>query len=256
MIKNVIGVIPARYASSRLPGKPLIKLGDKPMIQLVYERAKQAELVSQVLVATDDERIIKAVEGFGGKAVMTSKEIPSGTDRVALVADEIGADIIINIQGDEPFIEPDEINDVAQLLLNDEQAVMGTLIKKMNKVDELDNPNIVKVVVDCNGYALFFSRFPIPYCRDDPSDPERIHRHVYYKHLGLYSYRKDFLARIVQWGPSKLESIEKLEQLRILENGYRIKVAKTQFEPFCVDTPEDVQKAESMLKRRNPFESY
>jgi len=249
--KNNIAIIPARYGSSRLPGKPLIELGGKPLIQWVYEGARRARLISKILIATDDERILNVVKGFGAEAVMTPNSVASGTDRIAIVATEIDADIVINIQGDEPFIEPDEVDCVAQLLSEDNQAVMGTLIKKIKKVDELDNPNIVKVVVDQEGYALYFSRYPIPYYRDSPCSSYRIQNHSYYKHIGLYSYRKEFLLKIARTHSSSLESSEKLEQLRVLENGYRIKTAETEFEPFCIDTSEDVKKAMTLLENKN-----
>jgi 3-deoxy-manno-octulosonate cytidylyltransferase (CMP-KDO synthetase) len=245
--KEIIGIIPVRYKSSRFPGKPLADICGKPMIQRVYERSCQASMLSTVLVATDDVRIFKIVESFGGEAVMTPKAIPSGTDRVAFVAKGQNADIVVNIQGDEPFIEPQEIDSVAQILLNDESAMMGTLVKRITRVEELTNPNTAKVVIDSNGYALYFSRSPIPNCRDSADFSKWIQNHVYYKHVGIYSYRKSFLMDYSQWEPTPLEMIEKLEQLRALERRVKIKVAETSAEPVCVDTPEDLERVRQMV---------
>ena len=245
--KEIIGIIPVRYESSRFPGKPLADICGKPMVQRVYERSCQASMLSTVLVATDDVRIFKIVESFGGEAVMTPKAIPSGSDRVAFVAKGQNADIVVNIQGDEPFIEPQEIDSVAQILLNDESAMMGTLVKRITRVEELTNPNTAKVVIDSNGYALYFSRSPIPNCRDSIDSSKWIQNHVYYKHVGIYSYRKSFLMDYCQWEPTPLETIEKLEQLRALEQGVKIKVAETSTEPVCVDTPEDLERVRQMV---------
>ena len=178
---------------------------------------------------------------------MTPKAIPSGTDRVAFVAKGRDADIVVNIQGDEPFIEPQEIDSVVQTLLNDENAVMGTLVKRITRVEELTSPNTAKVVVDRNGYALYFSRSPIPYYRDSADFSEWIQNHTYYKHVGIYSYRKSFLLDYNQWDPTPLEMVEKLEQLRVLERGYKIKVAETSSEPVCVDTPQDLERVRQMI---------
>ncbi len=245
--KEIIGIIPVRYKSSRFPGKPLTDICGKPMIQRVYERSCQASMLSTVLVATDDVRIFKIVESFGGEAVMTPKAIPSGTDRVAFVAKRHNADIVVNIQGDEPFIEPQEIDSVAQILIDDEKAVMGTLVKRITRVEELTSPNTAKVIMDQNGYALYFSRSPIPNCRDSADYSEWIQNYTYYKHVGIYSYRKSFLMDYSRWDPTPLEMIEKLEQLRALERGFKIKVAETSAEPVCVDTPEDLERVRQMV---------
>jgi 3-deoxy-manno-octulosonate cytidylyltransferase (CMP-KDO synthetase) len=245
--KEIIGVIPVRYGSSRFPGKPLADICGKPMIQRVYERSCQASMLSTVLVATDDVRIFKIVESFGGEAVMTPKAIPSGTDRVAFVAKGHNADIVVNIQGDEPFIEPKEIDSVAQILLDDESAMMGTLVKRITRIEELTSPNTAKVIIDQNGYALYFSRSPIPNYRDNADYSEWIQNHTYYKHVGIYSYRKSFLMDYSRWEPTPLEMIEKLEQLRALERGFKIKVAETSAEPVCVDTPKDLERVRQMI---------
>jgi 3-deoxy-manno-octulosonate cytidylyltransferase (CMP-KDO synthetase) len=232
-----------------LDGKPLADIGGKPMIQWVYERSSQSSLLSKILVATDDERIFKIVKTFGGEVVITPKAIPSGTDRVAFVAKGLDTDIIVNIQGDEPFIESEEIDLVAKILLQDETAIMGTLVKRITQVEELTSSHTAKVVVDKDGYALYFSRSPVPNYRDSRDFSEWIRHPVYYKHVGIYSYRKTFLLDYAQWQPTPLENIEKLEQLRALEHGYRIKVAETSAEPVCVDTPEDLKRVRQIINK-------
>jgi len=217
------------------------------MIRWVVERARSATLVSRVLVATDDERILETVRGFGGDVVMTPRGIPSGTDRVAFVAKELEADIVVNIQGDEPFIEPEEVDQVAKILMEDGEPVVGTLVKRITRMEELESTHTAKVVMDESGYALYFSRSPIPYLRDGRGFADWIQHRVYYKHVGIYSYRKDFLLQYAQWEPTPLEKTEKLEQLRVLERGYRIKVAETDHEPVCVDTPEDLEKVRRLF---------
>lgn len=217
------------------------------MIQWVYERSCQSRMLSKILVATDDKRIIKIVKAFGGEVVLTPKAIPSGTDRVAFVAKGLDADIVVNIQGDEPFIDSKEINLVVKLLLHDKTAVMGTLVKRVTHIQELISPNTAKVIVDKNGYAIYFSRSPIPYYRDSTDFSQWIGHHVYFKHIGIYSYRRSFLLDYAQWKPTPLENIEKLEQLRVLEYGYKIKIAETSAEPVCVDTPEDLERVREMV---------
>jgi 3-deoxy-manno-octulosonate cytidylyltransferase (CMP-KDO synthetase) len=241
-----VGVIPARYGSSRFPGKPLTDLLGKPMIQRVAERALLSKSLSRVLVATDDERILDAVVGFGGEALMTPSDIPSGTDRTAFVARDIDAQIFVNIQGDEPLIEPDEIDAVVRILGENPKADVGTLVKKIVRSEELESPNTAKVVLDSEGYAMYFSRSPIPYLRDAADPCLRIHKTTFWKHIGIYSYRKAFLMRYSQWKPTPLEQAEKLEQLRVLERGFRIRTAETPFDPVCVDTPEDAEKVRTL----------
>ena len=215
---RTIGVIPARMGSTRFPGKVLALIGDKPMIQWVWEKAKQAIRLDEVLIACDHLDVFKAAKAFGANAVMTDPKHPSGSDRIAEAVEDIECDIIVNIQGDEPFIDPKTIDALAQLMQQDPLTPMGTVIKVITGQGEFGDPNVVKCVVDTAGFALYFSRAPIPYRRDpQATDIKR------YKHLGLYAYRKDFLMQYKDWSKSTLESIEKLEQLRVLEKGYRIK---------------------------------
>lgn len=250
---NALGVIPARYASERFPGKPLADILGKPMIQWVYERAQQANQLSKVVVATDDERIYQAVKDFNGEVTMTSANIKNGTERVAQVADKYSYPIIVNIQGDEPLIDPNAIDEAINLLADDDTVVVGTLVKKIEHLTELKNENLPKVVIDKNNYALYFSRSIIPFCRDHYNIKEWLQYNKYFRHIGLYAYRKEFLKKYIQLPESTLEKIEKLEQLRILEHGYRIKVAEVNYAPLGVDTPEDLQSLIEYLKR-NPIE--
>jgi len=247
--ERAIGIIPARYGSTRFPGKPLADILGKPMIQWVYERASKAKLLSEVIVATDDERIFQRVKAFGGRAVMTSKEARSGSDRVAEVARGLEAEIIVNIQGDEPLIQPEAIDQAITPLLEDRDILVSTLVKRIDKIQELEDPNAVRVVMDKEGFALYFSRAAIPYSRDLKDREEWIRLHPYYKHIGLYVYRKGFLMEFVRMGESPLERVERLEQLRILENGYKIKVIETDFTSMPVDTPEDLEVVKSYLLR-------
>lgn len=242
---KVVAIIPARYASTRLEGKPLADIGGKPMIQRVYEQAAKARLVSAVAVATDDERIYKAVLSFGGTAVMTSVAHRSGTDRVSEAASILGktADVIVNVQGDEPLIEPTAIDAAIAPMLTDDGLQVCTLKTRILSQEDYLNPNVVKVVTDSGGYALYFSRSPVPYARKPFDDA----RHILYKHIGLYVYRWDFLERFHSMKPSPLEEAESLEQLRALENGIRIKVVETEYNPVSVDTPEDLEVVRSML---------
>jgi 3-deoxy-manno-octulosonate cytidylyltransferase (CMP-KDO synthetase) len=247
---NIIAIIPARYASTRLPAKPLIDLCGKPMIQHVYERTKRSTLVDRVIVATDHEEIVQAVKKFNGEVMMTPPDLKSGSDRIAYAAKELDqADIIVNVQGDEPLVAPETIDETIRPLINDTAIQVGTAIKKITLTDELTNPNIVKVVIDTNDFALYFSRSPIPYYRDDVKIENWHHRHTYYKHFGLYVFRRDFLFLFTSWKESMLERTEKLEQLRIIENGYKIKVAVTEHDSVPVDTMEDADRVRSILKQ-------
>lgn len=246
---KAIGVIPARWGATRFEGKVLANLLGKPVIQHVWENAKKAKTLDDLVVACDDERIVKAVEGFGGKAVFTSPNQPSGTDRLAEVVNAMDIDIAVNIQGDEPLIKPIMIDNLVMALQDEKEAQMATIIKKIEDDYELTNSNVVKVVVDKNGYAIYFSRYAIPYNRTGASDPKK--RPVYYKHIGLYAFTKDFLFTFKKLPYSSLENAEKLEQLRALENGYKIKVVETKFDTVGVDRPEDLKKAEqALLKER------
>lgn len=249
---HVIGVIPARFKSTRLAGKPLIDLCGKPMVQHTYERASRARSLGSVLVATDDGRIYQAVKEFGGTAVMTPTTCSSGSDRVAHVLREmLHADIVVNIQVDEPLLAPDMIDDAVRVLILDNATPVSTLVKRITDRVELSNVNIPKVVLDKGNFALYFSRAQIPPPRDDGSASEWPGTHPYYKHIGLYVYRRDFLVRFSQMEPTSLEKKEQLEQLRILENGYRIKCAITEGESISVDTPEDVERIREWLKTKS-----
>ncbi|GIV32581.1 MAG: 3-deoxy-manno-octulosonate cytidylyltransferase [Chitinophagales bacterium] len=238
---NIVGIIPARYASSRFPGKPLADIGGKSMIQRVYEQAVCA-LPGKIVVATDDERIFHHVRQFGGKVIMTRKEHRNGTERCAEACQLLGDsfDAVINIQGDEPFIEPDQIHLVASCL-KDQQAPIATLVKKIHTTEEYLSPHVVKIVTDKNQKALYFSRAPIP-AVFPRSDHSSILHNTFYKHIGIYGYRKEILLQIVKLPPSPLEQAESLEQLRWLENGFAIYVRETTRETFAVDTPEDLQR--------------
>ena len=240
MNKKIIGIIPARYASTRFPGKPLVDIRGKSMIQRVYEQAKKSSTLAEVIVATDDHRIQEAVSAFGGKACMTSENHPSGTDRCAEVVDALNlhCDAIINIQGDEPFIDPKQI-DLVCSCFDDDRTELATLIKKISSSEVLFSPNSPKVIVDSEAFAIYFSRHPIPYLRGS-EEKNWLNRHLFYQHIGIYGYRKDVLKKITQLAPSSLEKAESLEQLRWIENGYRIKTAVTTLETMAVDTPEDL----------------
>ena len=249
--QHIVGIIPARYGSTRLPAKPLVDLCGKPMIQHVYERASQASLVDEIIVATDDDRIVAAVRGFGGNAIMTPADLRSGTDRIALVAKELRhADIIVNIQGDEPLIIPAMIDEAVRPLMNDGSIVVGTVVKKIEQSEEIVNPSVVKVVLDEEHNALYFSRSPIPYLRDNGPVESWHRRHTYFKHFGLYVFRRDFLLKYAQWKESTLEQMEKLEQLRILEHGFNIKATITEYDSVPVDTADDAEKVRKILKQQ------
>lgn len=234
-----LGIIPARYGSSRFPGKPLAMLGSKPLIQRVYERAAD---VLDTVVATDDDRIYQAVEAFGGQVVMTSSEHKTGTDRIAEAISKVSGqwDVILNIQGDEPFVNREQLEALMGCFDGDDTQI-GTLAKYFKSIDELLNPNRPKLVVNKRMEAMYFSRNAIPYMAKHPQD-EWLKRHTYYKHIGLYAFRQEVLYEISKLPQSDLELAESLEQIRWLQNGYRIKVALTDHENLAIDTPEDLQK--------------
>lgn len=239
---NVLCVIPARYASTRLPGKPLKDIAGKPMICRVYDRASAAKKVGRTLVATDDERILQAVREHGGEAMMTRREHPTGTDRLAEVAAACpDAELIINVQGDEPLIEPSLIDELAGVFETDAALQMATVKTEITDIEEMKNPNNVKVVTDKNGYALYFSRSLLPYPRHAGCPV--------YKHIGIYAYKRDFLLQYAKMEPTPLESAESLEQLRALENGCRIKVVETQAKFVGVDTAEDLEKVNEIYRK-------
>lgn len=247
---NFIGIIPARYASTRFPGKPLVDIGGKSMIRRVYEQASQA--IERVYVATDDERIFNHVESFGGKVVMTSDKHKSGTDRCAeairkaqFFEDRINFDVVINIQGDEPFIQPGQLR-LLKSCFDDEKVEIATLCKEITDNGDIFNPNVVKVVRDRDYKAIYFSRSPIPYVRNE--DQVNWHTaHKYYKHLGLYAYRVKTLKQITMLSPSALELAESLEQNRWIENGLSILVESTKLETIAIDTPDDLEKIKNMI---------
>ncbi len=248
---RVVAVIPARYASQRLPAKPLVDLLGKSMIQRVYEQASKASLLSQVVVATDDDRIASAVRSFGGEVIMTSDTIKSGSDRVAAIAGVLPAEIFVNIQGDEPLIAPQMIDEAIRVVLDDPGADVGTLARLIDSPGELPNPAVVKVVLNADHSALYFSRSVIPFVRDEPDQAQWLRHHTFYKHVGIYVFRRSFLLKYPSLSESVLERAEKLEQLRILEHGYRIKVGITNFESISVDTLEDVGRVIEVLKSRS-----
>jgi|SRR6185503_10143112 len=241
---KILGIIPARYASTRFPGKPLADIAGKSMIRRVYEQAKKCMDLSDVIVATDDKRIFDHVVSFHGVVVMTSADHQSGTDRCAEVAlQHPEYDVIINIQGDEPYIEPEQISQLAACF-KDPNTQIATLVKKVQSEQELFNPNSPKVLVNKNSEAVYFSRSPLPYIRGQEQQ-NWLHHYTYFKHVGIYGYRGDILQQTTKLPVSPLEKAESLEQLRWIENGYKIKVAETEFETFAVDTPEDLKKSQS-----------
>lgn len=240
-----IGIIPARFASTRFPGKPLAVLGGKPVIQRVYEQV--VSVLGEAYVATDDERIFKAVEAFGGSAVMTRTDHKSGTDRIEEAAQKLhtDADVIINVQGDEPFIQKSQLETV-KTLFDDPQVQIGTLGKPFESIEAVMNPNSPKIVCDINSYAMYFSRSMIPYIRGK-EQATWLEHFPFLKHIGLYAYRREVLEQITKLPQSPLELAESLEQLRWLQNGYRIKVGLTDVETVGIDTPEDLQRAEQFI---------
>lgn len=244
---RVVVIIPARYGSKRLPGKPLLSLGHKPIIQHVYEHAAASKLADRVIVATDDARIRDAVQGFGGECSMTPKGLRSGSDRIAHVARNIRCELVMNLQGDEPFLTPSLFDRGIRAALDDRNADVVTLAARIRSAGELDNPNNVKVVMDRNGYALYFSRHPIPFVRDDKGKlVKSIKGH--YRHIGIYIFRRSALLEFVRMKQSRLERMERLEQLRLLENGYRIKVVVAGSPPAGIDTAQDLKRARKMVQ--------
>ena len=236
---KTIGVIPARFASTRFPAKVLANIAGKPMVRHVWEKASLCKELDEVLIACDHPEVFKAAQNFKARVVMTDPKHPSGSDRIAEAVKDLNVDIVINIQGDEPFFNPLAIDALAVLLKQDTKVLMGTVIKPITDEADIANPNVVKCVVDDQGFALYFSRSPIPYHRNKNTSWETKN----YKHLGLYAYRKDFLTEFTHWPKGALESIEELEQLRVLERGVKIKTTVTTHESMAVDTPQDLQKA-------------
>lgn len=244
---RVVAVIPARYASRRFPGKALADLAGKPMVQHVVERAAQAKTVDRVLVATDDERIAAAVRAFGTEAVLTAPSHLSGTDRIAEAIREIPCDLVVNVQGDEPLLPPAMVDEAVEPFLGDPALEMGTVCRAIEDPRDLTDPNVVKVVRDLEGYALYFSRAPVPHAREGQ---RRAGGAQPCKHIGLYVYRRAFLFRFTAWKPTPLEEAERLEQLRALEHGVRIRVVETRHDSVGVDTPDDLARVQRHLERR------
>jgi 3-deoxy-manno-octulosonate cytidylyltransferase (CMP-KDO synthetase) len=242
---NIIGIIPARYGSTRLEGKPLKDICGKPMIQYVYETVMKSELLTQVIVATDDQRIVDVVESFSGKARLTSKNHRTGTDRIAEIAKDIPSDIVVNIQGDEPLLDVRMIDEAIRPLITDPELDACTLCRPIMNAEDLQNPNVVKTVFDRNGNALYFSRSLIPY-------PRKQEGHQAFEHIGIYVYRKSFLMQYIKMPPTPLEVSESLEQLRILENGIRLKVVITAYEynGLSVDTQEDLDNVRRIISNQ------
>ena len=243
MSLKVVGVIPARLGSTRLAEKVLKPIQGKPMVEWVWRRAVGAKKLSDVIVACDDARIVKCVEGFGGKAMLTSPDHPNGSSRIAEAASKIQADVFINIQGDEPMIHPQGIDQLAALFEQEKEIRVGTLAVRKTSVEDYENPNVVKVICDAKGRALYFSRSPLPYFREKPAQGI-----TYLKHLGIYGYRRDFILEFVTWKPGVLENYEKLEQLRILERGIPIHVIETAHDSWSVDTADDLLVVENKMK--------
>jgi 3-deoxy-manno-octulosonate cytidylyltransferase (CMP-KDO synthetase) len=251
----ILGVIPARFASTRLMGKPLADIGGKSLLQHTYEGASRSKLIDKIVIAVDDEQVAKAAKSFGAAFIMTPKDCETGSDRIAIVAKEFPrADIIVNIQGDEPFINGMMIDQAIEPLLFDPDVNVSTLAKLIDNVEELKSPSVVKVVFDYKNFALYFSRSPIPFVRDAETDKQMLEKADIYKHVGLYVYRKEYLLKFTKLEPTDLEQWEKLEQLRMLENGFKIKIVETEFDSFSVDTPEDLEKARFIYSKHKKIE--
>jgi 3-deoxy-manno-octulosonate cytidylyltransferase (CMP-KDO synthetase) len=247
---NIVCIIPARYESTRFPGKPLARIAGYPMIQWVYNRAASVPIFKKVLIATDDQRIADVVKSFGGECIMTSSELNSGTDRVAFVAQEITADIIVNLQGDEPLISTTLLEECCRPYAEPD-VIMTTPVKLIKNVEELLDPNLARVILDRTGNALYFSRSQIPFVRDVADENEWLKYGRFYRHIGLYSYRKDFLIHLASLPPGELEKLEKLEQLRVLEYGFKIRTVLTDYISISVDTPSDLEKIEKYVIENN-----
>jgi 3-deoxy-manno-octulosonate cytidylyltransferase (CMP-KDO synthetase) len=243
----IVGIIPARYASTRFPGKPLINILGKTMLQMVYERASKSKRLKKVIVATDDEKIFNHVKNFGGEVVMTAAHHASGTDRCWDALQQLNEDFqyVINIQGDEPFIEPEQIDELASTL--DGNAELATQMIAVDNHEILFDKGEVKIVLNSNNEAIYFSRMVIPFIKEVDEKEWHLH-HTYYRHVGMYAYRKDVLEKVTQLPVSSLEKAESLEQLRWIENGFKIKCVVTKYESHCIDTPEDVEKVLHLYK--------
>ena len=243
---KIVCIIPARFASQRLPGKPMLKIGDAPMIEWVYRRACKVERFDKVVVATDSQVIYDHIESIGGQAIMTPEDLPSGTDRVAYIARNINAEIFLNLQGDEPLISPEVLEKVCDVFINQDVQI-ATPVTRINSVEDLTNPNLVRVVLDHESNALYFTRAVIPYFRDLEKYEDWLANFEYYKHIGIYAYRKDFLLQLTDLKPGKLEQVEKLEQLRVLEQGYKIRTVITDYQSRSVDTQNDLSEINQFI---------
>ena len=251
----ILGVIPARFASTRLLGKPLADIGGKPLLQHTYEGAGKSKLLDKIVIAVDDDQVAKTAKGFGASILMTPKECATGSDRIAIVAKEFPrADIIVNIQGDEPFISGMMIDQAIEPLLFDDEVNVSTLAKLIDNIEEFESSSVVKVVFDYKNFALYFSRSPIPFVREATNKKEMLEIANVYKHIGLYVYRKDYLLKFTKLEPTDLEQWEKLEQLRMLENGFKVKIVETEYDSFSVDTPEDLEKARKIYSKLKKIE--
>lgn len=245
----ILGIIPARYASTRFPGKPLVDIQGKSMIQRVYEQTERAKYIDAAIVATDDERIFKHVKGFGGRVEMTASHHRSGTERMVEIAEkEPSYTHFVNIQGDEPFIDPAQIDLLCKLLLDDPKTEIATLVHKIEELSSLENPNMPKVVLDTAGNALYFSRSPIPYIREDADKSNWLNLQTFYRHIGIYAFKREVLLKVPQMTTSYLEEAESLEQLRWLANGFKIRTAVTDKVSFAVDSPADLQRLLESLR--------
>ncbi|MGA9115573.1 MAG: 3-deoxy-manno-octulosonate cytidylyltransferase [Bacteroidota bacterium] len=245
---HVLVIIPARYGSTRLPGKPLADIGGKSMIRRVYEQARKSPVVCRVAVATDDERVVREVESFGGEAVLTPPGIPTGTDRVALAARSLPeAEFVVNVQGDEPLLEPAMIGEAVSALEAAPEASCSTLVRPLTDGSDLENPSVVKVALDAQGNAIYFSRAPIPFRRDTPRS-RWTEGHIYWRHVGLYAFRREFLLLYPSLPRGVLEQAEELEQLRMIEHGHRVRSAETRFDCMPVDTPEDLERIRKRIR--------
>ncbi|MDD4203028.1 MAG: 3-deoxy-manno-octulosonate cytidylyltransferase [Candidatus Omnitrophica bacterium] len=240
---KTIGVIPARYSSTRLPGKMLAEIHGKPLIQWVWENIIKSKKLDDIIIACDDEKVLNSIKKFGGRSVMTDPSLLSGTDRVAAVVKDMDVDVVVNIQGDEPMMPSNVIDKLVDVFTDKNDVVMATAVKVLKDKNEIQNPNVVKAVLDNSKNAIYFSRSPMPYLRDQNDLPLA----RYYKHLGVYAYKKDFLIKYTKMEQTMLEKVEKLEQLRVVENGYKIKVIQTDFDSIGVDTLEDLERVRELL---------
>ena len=249
---RILGVIPARYGSTRLPGKVLMDIAGRSMLQRVFERVSRTRKLASIVVATDDERVLDHARSFGAEAVMTAPDHPSGTDRCSEALQAVGGghDAVINIQGDEPFVDPQALDKTIQLLVDSPEAVVSTLIAPIKTSEDLHNPSVVKVVIGKKQEALYFSRAIIPYIRDVAEIHKWLQYGQFYEHVGLYVYRRDILMQYVKWPQGTLEKLENLEQLRLLENGYKIVCAQIANAAICIDTPEDLKQAQQIWEER------